>query len=248
MPAWRGEGPNPNYIRSFEATVQKATPAQGSEAPWMLLDRTAFYAEGGGQPSDQGRVVWDGGEARVLHVGKRGAVKHSIAIADGAPAPVAGATVHGEVDWGLRHQHMRMHTSQHLLSGVLWNLRRAHTVGNQIHADHSRVDFDQPLDQGDLSSVEGAVNAILAKPAVVRIYEETRDAVAARTGDRGLLSLVPQSAKTLRIVEILADEKVEDVCPCAGTHVATTAEIGRMEITHRESKGDGKTRVEYVLR
>lgn len=243
MPAWRGEGPNPNYVREFDARVLKATPG---EEPWLLLDRTAFYAEGGGQPSDRGRITWDGGEATIRHVSKKGAVKHAI---DGE-LPPAGAALHGLVDWDLRHAHMRMHTSQHLLSGLLWKLKRAHTVGNQIHADRSRVDFDATIAAADLRDVENAVNEVLAKQAVVRVYEQDRDTIAQRTGDRGLLNLVPQSARVLRIVEILLPEEasVVDVCPCAGTHVATTAEIGRMEIVHREGKGDGKTRLEYVLK
>ncbi|MHB8585827.1 MAG: alanyl-tRNA editing protein [Thermoplasmatota archaeon] len=248
MPAWRGEGPNPNYVREFEAHVQKATASMGGEAPWLLLDRTAFYAEGGGQPSDAGLLTWDGGEAQVVHVGKKGAVKHAIQPKDGGPLPAAGTVVHGAIDWPLRHAHMRMHTSQHILSGMMWKLRHTHTVGNQIHADHSRVDFDAVLREDDIKEIQDRVNALLAKPAIVRIYEEDRSVVEQRTGDRGLLALVPQSAKRLRIVEILADDEVADVCPCAGTHVATTAEIGRMEITSRASKGDGRTRLEYALR
>lgn len=241
MPAWRGEGENPNYLREFDARVLKSTP--GAE-PWILLDRTAFYAEGGGQPSDRGTIRWDGGEARVAQVTKKGAVKH---VVEGE-LPPAGAALHGVVDWDLRHAHMRMHTSQHLLSGVLWKMRHAHTVGNQIHADRSRVDFDAPIGAPDVRDVENAVNAILERPALVRLYEQDRETVAKRTGDRGLLNLVPQSARVLRIVEIAAESEVVDVCPCAGTHVASTSEIGRMEVVAREAKGEGKTRLEYVLK
>lgn len=246
-----GREANPNYLRSFDAKVQKALE------DWVMLDRTAFYAEGGGQPSDVGVLTWDGGEARVRHVSKRGAVKHQLE----GDLPPAGVAVHGEVDWALRHAHMRMHTSQHLLSGVMWKLRGARTAGNQIHADRSRVDFEPAkLTQDDLRDVENEVNRILAADLPIRVYEEDRAVLEARLAadkgsERNLLNLVPQSVKRLRIVEIAdPDETIPayrgtvDVCPCAGTHVARTGEIGRMEILGRETKGANRERVEYLLK
>lgn len=244
-----GTAGNPNYVRRFEARVQKALD------DWLLLDRTAFYAEGGGQPSDVGRLTWDGGEAFVKHVSKKGVVKH---VLEGETPP-AGAVVQGEIDWDLRHRHMRMHTSQHLLSGVVWRMLGARTAGNQIHADRSRVDFAPiQLSPESLRDVEQEVNRILAADLPVRVYEEERAVLEARlaqAGDRSLLNLVPQSVRRLRIVEIYdPDETVPayggtvDVCPCAGTHVARTGEIGRMEILGRETKGAQKERVEYLLR
>jgi len=247
----KGAAGNPNYVRSFDARVQKTLD------DWALLDRTAFYAEGGGQPSDVGLLTWDGGEARVKHVSKKGAVKH---VLEGDLPPV-GAVVHGEVDWALRYAHMRMHTSQHLLSGVVWKLRKGRTAGNQIHADRSRVDFEPvKLTQDDLRDVENEVNRILAADVPIRIYEEDRAELERRlaldpTGDRSLLHLVPQSVRRLRVVEIADPGNAVpeyrgsiDFCPCAGTHVARTGEIGRMEILGRETKGANRERVEYLLK
>lgn len=247
MPA--SEGPaegNPNYVRRMDATVLK-----GLEN-WVLLDRTAFYAEGGGQPSDVGRLVWDGGEARVAHVSKRGAVKHEL---EGG-LPPQGARVHGEIDWDLRHRHMRMHTAQHVVSGVVWRLRQGRTVGNQLHADRSRIDFEPAKFSADeLRDLENEVNAVLARDLPVRCYEEDRSVLEARlaadkTSERNLLTLVPQSVKRLRIVEVYdpAEPRTVDVCPCAGTHVARTGEIGRIEFVARESKGANRERLEYVLK
>ena len=271
MPATDGaKGPdgNPNYIRSFDARVQKVLD------DWAMLDKTAFYAEGGGQPSDVGLLTWYGGEARVKRVSKKGAVKH---VLEG-DLPPAGALVHGEVDWDLRYRHMRMHTSQHLLSGVVWKLRAGRTAGNQIHADRSRVDFEPvKLSNDDLRDIEGEVNRIVAADVPLRIYEEDRAVLEERlksdaTGDRSLLNLVPQSVRRLRVVEIADPGRVLDgpdrfptavgnpdgalpayrgtidFCPCAGTHVARTGELGRMEIVGREAKGAGRERVEYVLK
>lgn len=242
---------NPNYVRSFDAKVQKVMDG------WALLDRTAFYAEGGGQPSDQGKLSWDGGEARVVSVSKKGAVKHTLE----GDLPPQGASVHGEVDWALRYAHMRMHTSQHLLSGVVWKLRAGRTVGNQIHAERSRVDFEPvKFATEDLRDVEAEVNRIIDANVPLRIYEEDRAVLEARlaadaTGDRSLLNLVPQSVKRLRVVEIadpsgaLPEYKgTIDFCPCAGTHIARTGELKRMEIIGRETKGAQRERVEYLLR
>lgn len=254
MPASDGREPreaNPNYVRAFDATVQKVLD------DWALLDRTAFYAEGGGQPSDVGMLTWDGGEARVKHVSKKGAVKHTLE----GDMPPAGARVHGEVDWDLRYRHMRMHTSQHLLSGVVWKLRGGRTAGNQIHADRSRVDFEPAkFDASDLRDVENEVNRLLAADLPVLVYEQDRSVLEQRlaeTGgaDRSLLGLVPQSVRRLRIVEIASPDaelapfgRTVDVCPCAGTHVARTGEIGRMEILGRETKGANRERIEYLLK
>jgi len=245
MPAWdplRGDAPgtNPNYLRTFEARVQKVLD------DWILLDRTAFYAEGGGQPSDRGLLTWDGGEARVVSVTKRGAVKH---VLEGERPP-PGTLVRGEIDWDLRHKHMRNHTSQHILSAMVWKTRRVGTVGNQIGAEGSRVDFATRFDASALKDLENAVNAVFAKDLPIRIYEEDRTALERRSGDRALLSLVPASVKRLRVVEVIdpAEGDVVDVCPCAGTHVMRTGEVGRMEILGRESKGADADRVSYLLR
>lgn len=243
---------NPNYVRRFDGKVLKALD------DWVMLDRTAFYAEGGGQPSDVGLLTWDGGEARVQHVSKRGAVKHQL---EGGRLPPQGTPVHGEIDWDLRHRHMRMHTAQHILSGVVWRTRAGRTAGNQLHADRSRIDFEPAkLSPEDLRDVESEVNRILAADLPVRVYEEDRSVLEARLkaddgAARNLMTLVPQSVRRLRIVEVYdPDESLPpygrtiDVCPCAGTHVARTGEIGRMEILGRETKGAGKERVEYLLK
>ena len=238
---------NPNYVASFDATVQKTLE------DWILLDRTAFYAEGGGQPSDIGTLTWDGGEAKVKHVSKKGAVKH---VVEGA-LPPQGARVHCEIDWALRHQHMRMHTAQHIVSGVVWKTRAGRTVGNQLHAERSRIDFEPAkFSESDLRDLERDINAVLARDLPVRCYEEDRAALEARLGqDRNLLNLVPQSVKRLRVVEVYDPKEADarfgrtvDVCPCAGTHVAQTGEIGAIEIVARETKGANKDRIEYVLK
>lgn len=225
-----------NYMREFSAAVAEAGP------DFVVLDRTAFYAQGGGQETDTGKMRWPGGEAAVIAVKKeQGITRHYLQ----GPVPPAGTAVTCEIDWQRRHAHMRYHTSQHILSGVMYEKYGARTVGNQIYADRSRVDFSPVnLGQSDGQAIEAAVNEILLRGVVVRIYHESRASLEGRLdAQRANIDLLPQSVRDLRIVDI---ENV-DVCPCAGTHVRGTAEIGRMKITRVERKGKDRFRLEYRL-
>ena len=117
-----------NYIRDFEAKVL----AKGTDH--VVLDRTAFYAEGGGQPSDTGTLTWDDGKggtasAKVLVVRKMGDITHHLE----GPVPDVGTAVHGMLDWDRRWGHMRMHTSQHILSAVIFAEKKASTVDPPAH-------------------------------------------------------------------------------------------------------------------
>ncbi|NIS14204.1 MAG: alanyl-tRNA editing protein, partial [Thermoplasmata archaeon] len=105
----------------------------------MVLDESAFYPEGGGQPTDHGRLEWDGGSVEVKEVLKKGIVKH---VVEGDVQSVPDR-VHATLDWERRYAHMRMHTAQHLISAVILELYGAHTVGNQLYHDRSRIDFDR---------------------------------------------------------------------------------------------------------
>lgn len=224
-----------NYIREFDARVLEKGPG------WAVLDRTAFYPLGGGQPSDTGALVFPGGQVRIREVQKKGAVRHLF----DDEMPPAVETVRGEIDWAPRHAHMRMHTAQHILSGIVFDNFSARTVGNQIHADHSRIDF-APVEFTDQSvaEVEKTVNGILAQNIPVTIDEEDRSEIEKRVcTERANLDLLPKSVRRLRIVKI-GDI---DECPCAGTHVRNTSEIGLMKIIKRENKGKDRERIAYIL-
>ncbi len=224
-----------NYVKEFEAIVVKA----GEN--YVVLDRTAFYAVGGGQETDTGALSWDGGMARVKEVTKKGEVRH---VLDG-PVPPPDTKVRGTVDWERRHAHMRMHTAQHIISSVVFDIYKARTVGNQIHADRSRVDF-APANFGpeDVKKIEDACNEIGSKGIPVKIYEEDRADLEKRVDQqRSNLDLLPQSIRRLRIVDIDGF----DVCPCAGTHVRSTTELGKFHIIEREKKGKDRERLTYEL-
>jgi misacylated tRNA(Ala) deacylase len=229
----RGQEPDPCYLREFDARVIERGPDH------VVLDETAFYAEGGGQPYDAGFLRWNGGEAKVLRVVKeKGVVRHFV---DRLPA---ADTVHGVVDWERRYAHMRMHTSQHLISGLVFRIYSARTVGNQIHADRSRIDF-QPANftPEDLRRIEDECNTVIDSGAPVRIFEEDRVVVEDKIEDRALMDLIPQSIRRLRVIQV-GDA---DYCPCGGTHLKNVREIGRVRVLGKRSKGKETDRVEYEL-
>jgi misacylated tRNA(Ala) deacylase len=225
-----------NYIREFDGVVTK------SKKDYVVLDRSAFYPEGGGQPSDTGILQWNEHEARVAHVAKKGIVKHTLK----GDLPPEGAEVHGILDWERRYSHMQMHTAQHIISGVVYDLHEARTVGNQIHADYSRVDFKPAsFTDDDLGAIQATCNEVIATNVAVAITEEDRGRLEQRVNpERCNLDLLPSSIQRLRIVTI----EGFDVCPCAGTHVRSTGEIPSIEITKRESKGKDTERIVYRLR
>ena len=229
----RGQDPDPNYLQEFDARVVERGP------DFLILDQTAFYAEGGGQPWDTGLLRGNGGDARVHKVTKeKGVVKHFV---DAMPTP---AEVHGIVDWDRRYAHMRYHTSQHLMSGVVWSIYGARTVGNQLYADRARVDF-QPVSftPADLKRIEDECNRAVAEALPVRITEEDRVKIENEIGDRSLVDLIPKHITRLRAVRV-GDR---DYCPCGGTHLKNTSEIGRVHITERRNKGKETDRIVYEL-
>ncbi len=221
------------YLREFDGRIVERGPDH------VVLDRTLFYAEGGGQPWDTGVLRWDGGEAKVHKVTKeKGVVKHYV---DRMPER---DEVHGIVDWERRYAHMRYHTSQHLMSGVVWKIYGARTVGNQLYTDRARVDF-QPANftPEDLKRIENECNRAIAEALPVTISEEDRVKIENEIGDRSLVDLIPKHITRLRVVKV-GDR---DYTPCGGTHLRTASEIGRVHILERRSKGKETDRVTYVL-
>ena len=110
------------YTREFEAKVEATFPGI------IELDKTAFYPLGGGQPSDIGTITWNEGDANVTDVRKKNRIRH---IVEG-DLPEVGDSIKGNLDWSRRYSHMRMHTSQHLVSAVVNEIYGSDTVGNQI--------------------------------------------------------------------------------------------------------------------
>lgn len=228
------------YLKEFDAEVLRSDENTNS----VELSKTAFYPLGGGQPSDRGTIVWDGGCSIVKEIKKKDGIVHFL---DG-PIPPVGKKVHCKIDWDLRYGHMKMHTAQHLLSAVIWNKYGASTVGNQIHKDRSHIDFcPASFSMEDLKSVEQEVNDLIGEAHSVKVEEYPRKLVEEKV-EKGKvdLSRLPASISSLRVI-LIGDNGRIDICPCAGTHVANISELGRMKIIKRKSKGSGKIRIEYEL-
>ena len=230
---------NGTYKRKFGAEVTGVFPGI------VELDQTAFYHLGGGQPADTGTLSWDAGEGRIFDVRKKNRIRHMI---DG-DLPEVGSTVAGSIDWDRRYSHMRMHTSQHLVSAVVSENYGSDTVGNQIGGDKSRIDFKPlKLSNSDINMLQDEVNDYIKKNLKIDINEADRSDLENNPDIRssmssGLWKMLPSSVKKLRVISI-GDI---DVCPCAGTHVRSLSEIGSVKFVKKDNKGAEKQRLTYIL-
>jgi misacylated tRNA(Ala) deacylase len=221
------------YLRSFDAVV---TAVEGDR---VALDRTAFYPTGGGQPHDTGVL----GGLRVTSVRKEGDdVWHTV---EGG-APEVGDKVEGEIDWDRRHALMRTHTALHVLCGVIWNQWGKAVTGGNMEPLSARMDFEfDPLPEGFGPQVEELVNKELAAGRPVEIsFVPRSEAVLDEALIRTKVNLVPESVPELRVVDIVGLDKQAD----GGTHVRSTAEVGRIRVLKTESKGKAfkRIRIEVV--
>ena len=163
--------------------------------------------------------------------------------------PEIGDSVEGKLNWDLRYTHMRMHTSQHLVSAIVSDLYGADTVGNQIGSDKSRIDFKPlKLSMNEIDDLIDLTNEYIAKDISVDISEANRSDLEGNPEIRssmssGLWKLLPKSVTRLRVISI----GEIDVCPCAGTHVRSLKEIGKVEFVKRDNKGADKQRLTYTL-
>jgi misacylated tRNA(Ala) deacylase len=223
-----------SYMKEFDATVAAA------EGQAVLLDRTAFYPGGGGLPYDTGRLTWSG-EARVTEMRRdAGAAWH---VLDG-PAPPAGATVHGALDWDRRYGVMRHHTALHVLVGAVYHLFNALVTGGQIYPDRARMDFAlEDLNRERVAAIETEANRVLAEGRRVLIRSVSREEFERSDLIRLAKDLVPKDAALVRIVEIEGYDAQAD----GGTHVASTSEVGTLRITKTENKGKANRRLEIAL-
>lgn len=226
---------------STTATVLSATP-QG-----VVLDRTVFYARGGGQPGDMGELRWDGqgggDRTPITDTIKADADAILHVPAPDAPLPPVGAVVEAVLDWPRRQALMRMHTAMHLLCSLI---KGAAVTGGSVGADKSRLDFDLPSPPPK-DELEAGLNALIAADHPVRI--EWVDEAILDT-DPGLVRTMsvqpPRGAGRLRLIRIGANETPVDLQPCGGTHVAHTSEIGPLRIQKIENKGKQNRRIIIV--
>jgi misacylated tRNA(Ala) deacylase len=222
------------YLPEAEATVLAVTDRRG-----IVLDRTVFYATGGGQPGDTGRLVRQSGAPIAIATAVYGDDKSEVVHVPGEAEalPEAGERVKAALDWERRHRHMRIHTGLHLLSVVL----PFPVTGGSIGAEEGRLDFD--LDGGEVppkEEIEERLNALVAGNHAVTSEWITDEELLANPGLVKTMKVKPPMGsgrvRLVRIGEI-------DLQPCGGTHVRSTAEIGRLVIGKMESKGKQNRRV-----
>ncbi|ADZ70437.1 alanyl-tRNA editing protein [Polymorphum gilvum] len=226
------------YLRSCEAHVIGVNDRGG-----IVLDRTVFYASGGGQPGDSGYLeredgsriaitttVYDNDRTTIVHV-----------PADGEAMPAPGETVVAHLDWARRYRLMRMHTALHLLSVVL----PYPVTGGQIGDPEGRLDFDIPEADFDRDALTARLNALAAGDHAVTTEWITDAELDANPGLVKTMSVKPpRGSGRVRLVRIGTDV---DLQPCGGTHVSRTSEIGPLSIGKIEKKGRQNRRVRLRL-
>ena len=230
---------NDAYLRSCPATVLAA------DGTGIRLDRTVFYAAGGGQPGDSGVLRWAGGETPIVDAVKGDGTDEVVHVpAPGAPLPPAGAAVEAVLDWDRRHRHMRMHTALHLLCAVV----PGEVTGGQVGAERSRLDFNVPTGTLDRAALTEALNRLIEAAHPVQPSWISDDELAARPELVRTMSVKPPSGSgRVRVLCIGPETAPVDLQPCGGTHVANTAEIGRIEVGKIENKGRQNRRVTLTL-
>lgn len=235
------------YLESIEAAYidEFAAEVVAIEENKIVLDQTLFYPLGGGQNWDLGKLVGPNGEMNVVEVRGRDAIHHTV---EDAFDLQIGDEVRGTIDFERRYAHMRMHTAQHLVSGIAYEMfDGVRTVGNQIHTEKSRIDF-KPIQFTEemLLELQDAVNEQIQHGLEVSDSEMTRDQInSIMPEERTNMDLIPSFINDLRVITI-GDK--QDLCPCAGTHVRNISEIKGIEFIGKKSKGKGTQRVTYQLK
>ena len=234
------------YLESIEAAYLEEFTAEviAIEDNKIVLDQTLFYPLGGGQNWDLGSIDGPNGKMNVIEVRGRDTIHHT--IEDTFELEI-GDEVSGKIDFERRYSHMKMHTAQHLVSGIAYEMfDGVRTVGNQIHTEKSRIDF-KPIQftEDMLLELQSAVNEKIKLGLEVTDSQMTRDEInSIMPQERTNMDLLPSFIDDLRVVTI-GDK--QDLCPCAGTHVRNISEIKGIEFIGKKSKGKGTQRVTYEL-
>ncbi len=217
-----------SYLRTFEAVVT----AVDVERNAIVLDRTAFYPGGGGQPHDLGTLEAKGQTWPVTKVKKQGAdVWHWL---QGEP-PAVGTVVTGALDWERRYKLMRTHTALHILCGVIWRDYGAAVTGGNMEPGRARMDFEfEHMRKELVREIEAKINVQVQAARPVRIAILPREE-AFQIPDliRTKINLLPPQITQVRTVEIVGLDLQAD----GGTHVANTSEVGPIKIVDYKSKG-----------
>jgi misacylated tRNA(Ala) deacylase len=226
-------------LREWDATVLLSDAELG-----IVLDRSAFYPGGGGQPPDEGVLLWGGVRTRIAGT-RKGDELYLIPV-EGDPLPPAGTAVRGALDDERRTSLMRTHSGLHVLCGVVFRDYGALVTGGNMEPLSARMDFDMTeVPEGFRDRVAEACNAEVAANRAIQVSTLPREE-AFKIPDiiRTATNLVPPEVEVVRIVDIVGLDTQAD----GGTHVASTSMIGRIEVTKLENKGRGFRRLRIAIR
>ena len=225
-----------SYLQEFEAIVVSVNGSQ------VVLDKTAFYAQGGWQPFDTGVLMKDGEEFHVLSVRKQeGSIVHEISRVGLSQ----GDRILGKINWERRYMLMRMHTAAHLLCSIFHNKSGALITGNQLEIDKSRVDFSvDDYDPEKIKEYVALANSIIQKNLPVSVTFMPREEALKIPGMVKLAGASPPAVTELRIVSIEGVDTQAD----GGTHVKSLKEIGTIGFLKSENKGKNNRRVYYTVK
>jgi len=225
------------YLKEFEATIENV-----KDDKFIVLNKTAFYPNSGGQPHDTGMVIKDDQDYPVIYAGKFGEdISHEVS----RTGLTKGDKVKGIIDWDRRYLFMKYHTACHILSAVIHNETGAQISGNQLGEDKTRVDFNlNDFDREQIKSYEVNVNEIINKKLPVTINIMSKDEAFTIPSIVKLKDAFPPESQEIRVISIPGiDEQA-----CGGTHVANTDEIPNIEIFKAENKGKNNRRIYFRFR
>ena len=226
------------YARHCTTLVTRLTE-DGAPVPAASV----FYPTGGGQPGDSGHLVWAGGMASIIDT-RKADDDIALILAEGYPVPPPGTEVTMHLDWDRRHRLMRVHTALHLLSVVI----PLPVSGGAIGEGKGRLDFDMPEPPENPHAIEDALNALIAQDFAITDQWITDAELEASPGLVKTMSVRPPVGQgRVRLVRIGSPTQQIDLQPCGGTHVAHTAEIGRVTLGKIEKKGKQNRRVSLTL-
>ncbi len=230
------------YAKEFEATVEEVAGDR-----FVILDKTAFYPDSGGQPHDTGVLVreGDGREFPVTYTRKMDdLISHEVAIADSGSGLAAGDRVTGRIDWERRYLFMRSHTACHVLSAVIHKETGALITGNRIGDAKTRVDFSlKDFDRSEIKSFEEKTNEIIDQNLPVEIKILSKEDALKMPSIVKLKMDLPDREE-IRVIDIVG----YDAQACGGTHVRNTGEIGHIEVVKAENKGKNNRRIYFRLK
>lgn len=224
------------YLKEFKATV--VDHVDGG----VLLDQTAFYPGGGGQPADRGWLTFGDEQSNVAKI--RRVSGQPVHFLDGELPPLQ-SRVDGSLDWTRRYQLMRTHTALHVLCGVIWRDYRSSVTGGNMEPLRGRMDFEfETMRQELVAEIEEAVNEEVAaeRPLIVRTLPRD-EAFQIPDLIRTKINLLPEGIREVRTVEIVGLDLQAD----GGTHVANTSEVGRIKVVDYKSKGKINKRIYIEL-